>query len=64
MVMQDRDVANGVKQFADIGQGVIIYGAATQLENYVNTLADSIRVGDDFGKFRLQASTFSSDFHM
>ena len=36
-----------------IGQGAIIYGAR-HVENWITTLADSLRVGDDFGRFRLQ----------
>ena len=40
--------------YGDIGQGVIIYGHSTSIENYITTLADSARVGDDFGKFRIQ----------
>jgi hypothetical protein len=42
------------KIYGNIGQGVILYGTRKKLENYFTTLADSIRVGDDFGKFRLQ----------
>ncbi|MEQ8677181.1 MAG: glycosyltransferase family 2 protein [Aggregatilineales bacterium] len=36
-----------------IGQGVIIYGKR-QIVNWLTTLADSLRVGDDYGRFRLQ----------
>lgn len=36
-----------------IGQGVILYGRR-EIVNWVTTLADSIRVGDDYGRFRLQ----------
>lgn len=36
-----------------IGQGVILYGAG-QIVNWLTTLADSLRVGDDYGRFRLQ----------
>lgn len=36
-----------------IGQGVIIYGKG-RIVNWLTTLADSIRVGDDYGRFRLQ----------
>ena len=53
-VLQDDEVAKCTKEYGDIGQGVIIYGTSSNIENYINTLADSIRVGDDFGKFRLQ----------
>eukprot|EP00299_Pterocystis_sp_00344_P017819 c8927_g1_i2.p1 GENE.c8927_g1_i2~~c8927_g1_i2.p1 ORF type:complete len:656 (-),score=147.65 c8927_g1_i2:34-2001(-) len=37
-----------------IGQGAIVYGASDEIVNYVTTLADSVRVSDDFGKFRFQ----------
>jgi egghead protein (zeste-white 4 protein) len=36
-----------------IGQGVILYGKG-QIVNWWTTLADSLRVGDDYGRFRLQ----------
>ncbi len=36
-----------------IGQGVILYGQGP-LVNWLTTLADSLRVGDDYGRFRLQ----------
>eukprot|EP00756_Hemistasia_phaeocysticola_P035365 Hpha_TRINITY_DN16579_c0_g2::TRINITY_DN16579_c0_g2_i1::g.133492::m.133492 len=40
-----------------IGQGPILYGSrGAEVENWFTTLADSGRVGDDFGKFRLAAS--------
>jgi egghead protein (zeste-white 4 protein) len=51
---EDLELASGKKTFGNVGQGVIIYGAQLTIENYITTLADSIRVGDDFGKFRLQ----------
>lgn len=41
------------KRFPKIGQGVILYGKR-EIVNWVTTLADSIRVGDDYGRFRLQ----------
>ena len=53
-VEQDAELARGTKQYANIGQGVIVYGNKMSIENYWTTLADSIRVGDDFGKFRIQ----------
>ncbi len=36
-----------------IGQGVILYGKK-QIMNWLTTMGDSIRVGDDYGRFRLQ----------
>ena len=36
-----------------IGQGIILYGQGP-LVNWLTTLADSLRVGDDYGRFRLQ----------
>lgn len=41
------------KRLPKIGQGVILYGKH-QIVNWITTLADSIRVGDDYGRFRLQ----------
>lgn len=51
---EHRQVMLGEQDFGKIGQGVILYGTHDKLDNYITTLADSIRVGDDFGKFRLQ----------
>jgi beta-1,4-mannosyltransferase len=51
---QEADVLAGKKTYGNIGQGVILYGTAKYPDNYLTTLADSIRVSDDFGKFRLQ----------
>jgi len=60
---QDQEVAAAAaeagttKVYGDIGQGVIIYSrSGSSIENHLTTLADSIRVGDDYGKFRLQYS--------
>jgi hypothetical protein len=39
--------------WGNIGQGVIVYNT-TAIESTLCSLADSIRVGDDFGKFALQ----------
>ncbi|GAB4342214.1 MAG: hypothetical protein Kow00117_21650 [Phototrophicales bacterium] len=36
-----------------VGQGVILYGKR-RITSWITTLADSIRVGDDYGRFRLQ----------
>lgn len=52
-LQQDREIADGIKRFGNIGQGVILYGTM-DADNWLTTLADSVRVGDDFGKFRLQ----------
>lgn len=43
------------QQYPAIGQGVIMYGRG-RVVNWVTTLADSIRVADDYGRFRLQFS--------
>ena len=43
----------GTKLHAAIGQGVILYNV-TAIESTVCALADTIRVGDDYGKFALQ----------
>jgi len=50
---QRRQIILGEQQYPKIGQGVIVYGKG-QVQNWLTTLADSIRVGDDFGRFRLQ----------
>eukprot|EP00899_Mesostigma_viride_P000816 jgi/Mesvir1/10735/Mv13807-RA.2 len=47
-------VASGRQVYGSIGQGVILYGRVEPIEHYVNTLADCVRVADDYGKFRLQ----------
>ncbi len=43
----------GAQTYPAIGQGVITYGRG-RVVNWVTTLADSIRVADDLGRFRLQ----------
>ena len=54
---EDRDLKSGKKTHANIGQGVIYYGCNRTFENYITTLADSARVADDYGKFRIQYET-------
>jgi hypothetical protein len=44
---------SGAQKYGNIGQGVIKYNTE-HIENYLTTLADTIRVGDDYGKFALQ----------
>jgi egghead protein (zeste-white 4 protein) len=56
-VHNDMLVSHGKQVFGDIGQGVILYGANKEIDNYITTLADSFRVSDDLGKFRLQFYT-------
>jgi len=48
-------VASGERKIPDIGQGAMLYGTGKHgpIENWITTLADSIRVTDDFGSFRL-----------
>jgi len=53
-VYNDIQLSHGKQVFGNIGQGVILYGANKEIDNYTTTLADSFRVSDDFGKFRLQ----------
>ncbi|MCP5095528.1 MAG: glycosyltransferase [Chloroflexi bacterium] len=50
---ENEAVAAGKQTTPRIGQGVILYGAR-QVVNWWTTFADSIRVGDDYGRFRLQ----------
>ncbi|RKO85615.1 glycosyl transferase family group 2-domain-containing protein [Blyttiomyces helicus] len=40
----------------DFGQGIILYNAYNYWKNWVFTVADAIRVGDDLGRFNLQFS--------
>ncbi|KAK3256672.1 hypothetical protein CYMTET_34206 [Cymbomonas tetramitiformis] len=44
---------SGAQQYGKIGQGGILYGCG-EVENWITTLADSLRVADDYGKFRVQ----------
>ncbi|KAL1508416.1 hypothetical protein AB1Y20_004525 [Prymnesium parvum] len=44
--------------FGNIGQGVILYNTSS-IESTLCALADTIRVGDDFGKFALQYRAFA-----
>lgn len=46
-------LAQGEQPYPAIGQGAIMYGRG-RVVNWVTTLADSIRVADDLGRFRLQ----------
>jgi hypothetical protein len=52
-VGEDEAISRGEKTYGNIGQGVILYGTQDP-DNWLTTLADSVRVGDDFGKFRIQ----------
>lgn len=52
-VGEDEAIQRGEKAYGNIGQGVILYGTQ-EPDNWMTTLADSVRVGDDFGKFRIQ----------
>jgi len=55
-VEEARRVAADQSSPPAVGQGVILYGTGRcgPVVNWITTLADSIRVADDFGKFRLQ----------
>lgn len=52
---QRQKTAQRRQQYPAIGQGVIMYGRG-RVVNWVTTLADSIRVADDYGRFRFQFS--------
>eukprot|EP01064_Diplonema_japonicum_P031251 TRINITY_DN5525_c0_g1_i1.p1 TRINITY_DN5525_c0_g1~~TRINITY_DN5525_c0_g1_i1.p1 ORF type:complete len:2108 (+),score=512.64 TRINITY_DN5525_c0_g1_i1:80-6403(+) len=52
--MEQKAVDDKIRKYGRIGQGIILYGVNDEIENWVTTLADSIRVADDFGKFRIQ----------
>jgi amino acid adenylation domain-containing protein len=56
-VKQEQVVARGESKYPSIGQGVIFYNTAT-IDNYLTTLADYIRVSDDYAKFQLQYKMF------
>jgi egghead protein (zeste-white 4 protein) len=58
-----RAVMAGKRPYARIGQGVILYGKG-RIVNWLTTLADSIRVGDDYGRFRLQFENGKAYFGM
>ena len=60
---EHRAVQAGQRAFPKIGQGVILYGKR-QITNWLTTLADSIRVGDDYGRFRLQFEHGRASFGM
>ncbi len=53
VVQQHHEMRASRRQWGKIGQGVILYGR-NRVTNWITTLADSIRVGDDYGRFRLQ----------
>jgi egghead protein (zeste-white 4 protein) len=68
----DEDTVQAIAQFVAeesakplehraIGQGVVLYGRGPII-NWVTTLADSLRVGDDYGRFRLQYEHGRADF--
>lgn len=46
-----------------LGQGVVLYGRR-RIVNWLTTLADSLRVGDDYGRFRLQYEQGVAHFGM
>ena len=52
-IAQDELFRSGKQRHGHIGQGVIKYNV-DEIDNYLTTLADTIRVGDDYGKFALQ----------
>jgi egghead protein (zeste-white 4 protein) len=56
-------VARGQQALPKIGQGVILYGKR-RVTNWITTLADSLRVGDDYGRFRLQFEHGKAHFGM
>ncbi len=53
IAVQREQVEAGMQTHPAIGQGVILYGRG-EVGNWVTTLADSIRVADDYGRFRMQ----------
>ncbi|EKX46220.1 hypothetical protein GUITHDRAFT_70640, partial [Guillardia theta CCMP2712] len=56
-MQQEILLASGKTSFPSIGQGVIYYNKGG-IENYLTALADTIRVADDYAKFRLQYKLF------
>ena len=61
IVQESTAVSQGKQQYPKIGQGVILYGSRI-IVNWLTTLADSIRVGDDYGRFRLQYKNGKAHF--
>jgi egghead protein (zeste-white 4 protein) len=61
---EERLVAIGQQRYPCIGQGVILYSMYDSIENLVTTLADCIRVGDDYGRFRFQYALRKALFGM
>jgi egghead protein (zeste-white 4 protein) len=59
---QEESVLRG-QQYPAIGQGAILYGTG-KVVNWLTTLADSIRVADDYGRFRLQYTQGKAWFGM
>jgi egghead protein (zeste-white 4 protein) len=60
---EQRRMAESRQARPRIGQGVILYGKGRVI-HWFNTLADSIRVGDDYGRFRLQFENGKAYFGM
>ncbi|MBL8162280.1 MAG: glycosyltransferase family 2 protein [Anaerolineae bacterium] len=60
---QRRKVMLRQQNLPAIGQGIITYGQG-QIVNWFTTLADSIRVADDYGRFRLQYENGKAWFGM
>ena len=54
---EDMAVAGGQRSMPRIGQGIILYGAG-EFENVITTLADSIRVANNFGRFAVNFVAF------
>lgn len=61
---EERLVAIGQQKYGSIGQGVILYSRYDTIENLLTTLADTIRVGDDYGRFRFQYGMNKAYFGM
>jgi egghead protein (zeste-white 4 protein) len=54
---QNELVARGKQAVADMGHGAILYNTnGVPIENYFTAMVDTVRVGDDFSKFRFQYS--------
>eukprot|EP00186_Timspurckia_oligopyrenoides_P005306 CAMPEP_0182450730 /NCGR_PEP_ID=MMETSP1172-20130603/43336_1 /TAXON_ID=708627 /ORGANISM="Timspurckia oligopyrenoides, Strain CCMP3278" /LENGTH=984 /DNA_ID=CAMNT_0024648449 /DNA_START=192 /DNA_END=3146 /DNA_ORIENTATION=- len=53
VIFETNAVENDPTLMPAVGQGTVLYGSG-EICNLVTTLADSYRVADDYGKFRLQ----------
>lgn len=62
-ISQNKDVKSGIKEFPNIGQGMIMYNTfCTKKLSLNNVLLDTIRTVDDIGIFRLYSYLFKTGY--